>query len=204
VTDTGHGMDEAVREHLFEPFFSTKGEEGTGLGLATVYGIVKQHDGHIRVYSEPDMGTTFKIFLPGAAGRSEKAAGKEDPIGYRGSETILLVEDDEQVRKLTFTLLDRQGYRVLVAKNGPEAISLAGDEKTHIDLLLTDVVMPGMNGRELFQRLETMKPGIRVLYMSGYSDEVIAHKGVLDDDVQFIQKPFNTQVLSARIRELLQ
>ena len=205
ISDTGCGMDEGTQEHIFEPFFSTKGQEGTGLGLATVYGIVKQHEGNIWVYSEPGKGTTFKVYLPiSEESYVEKRIRKEPTEDLHGSETILLVEDNEQVRDLGHTVLTQQGYTVLVAKNGPEALSILSSQTDPVHLLLTDVVMPGMNGKELFAKATDNHPRLKVLYMSGYTDNVIAHHGVLDEGLQFIQKPFTIRGLSQRVREVLE
>jgi PAS domain S-box-containing protein len=204
VSDTGCGMDEETRERIFDPFFSTKGEQGTGLGLSTVYGIVKQHEGHIWVYSEPGKGTTFKVYLP-VADQTLVTMKADEKAGTRikGSETILLVEDNEQVRHLTSDILRRQGYRLIVAGSGVEAVNLLASHEGPVALVLTDVVMPDMNGRELFAKIAEKKPGIRVLYMSGYTNDVIAHRGILDEGVQFIQKPFTIQGLATKIREVL-
>jgi PAS domain S-box-containing protein len=204
ISDTGHGMDEEVTKHLFEPFYSTKGEQGTGLGLATVYGIVKQHGGAIWVYSEPGEGTVFKIYLP----ITEKVPVDEKkdrvPVSdLTGTETIMLVEDNEQVRHLALEILKRQGYAVLVALNGPEALEIMRLHRGPVHLLFTDVVLPGMNGRELYSKAVESQPNLRVLYMSGYIDEVIAHRGVLEQGVAFIQKPFTVQALTEKVREVL-
>ena len=204
VSDTGCGMDEETREHMFEPFFSTKGELGTGLGLSTVYGIVKQHGGNIWVYSEPGMGTTFKIYLPvSREAQVEEKFREKAATAQKGSETILLVEDNEQVRHLTHTILKRQGYTVLVAESGPKALTILAAHNGPVDLLLTDVIMPGMNGRDLFAKVSEQQPGIKVLYMSGYTDNVITEHGVQNEDVAFIQKPFTIQALAAKVREVL-
>lgn len=203
-SDTGEGMDEETRLHLFEPFYSTKGDQGTGLGLATVYGIVKQHEGNIWVYSERGKGTTFKVYLPLAEEASvEEQTSKAIPTDLTGDETILLVEDNEQVRRLTHDILRRQGYVVLVAENGPEALTILEAQENLLDLLLTDVVMPRMNGKELYERCIEKSPWLKVLYMSGYTDEVIAHRGVLDEGVALIQKPFTVPDLAAKVREVL-
>ncbi len=205
VSDTGFGMDEETREHIFEPFFSTKGERGTGLGLATVYGIVKQHGGNIWVCSESGKGTTFKVYLPvSKETHVEERASKGTFTGLKGSETILLVEDNEHVRNIGQIILKQQGYSVLVAENGTEALSIVETHADPVHLLLTDVVMPEMNGRELFNRAAEKRPSLKVLYMSGYTDNVIAHRGVLDEGVQFIQKPFTVQGLSTKVREVLE
>jgi len=204
-SDTGHGMDAETSARIFEPFYSTKGQQGTGLGLSTVYGIVKQHNGNIWVYSEPSRGTTFKIYLPAAvpteAPNRKPAARSED---LKGTETILLVEDNNQVRRVTQAILERMGYTVLAAAGGDEALKLLADHPNPPDLLFTDVVMPGMNGRELHVRMTAKMPHLKVLYMSGYSDNVIAHHGVVNEGVQFIQKPFTTEVLGLKLRDVLQ
>ncbi|BCL61946.1 hypothetical protein DGMP_26390 [Desulfomarina profundi] len=203
VSDTGCGMDEETCSHIFEPFFSTKGEEGTGLGLATVYGIVKQHQGNIWVYSEPGKGTTFKVYLPLCREENiPRETGRNQSGDLTGSETILLVEDNEQVRNLTLSILKRKGYTVLVGKSGQDALIVLDSYKGPLDLLLTDVVMPGMNGKELFNRLKDDYPDLKVIYMSGYTDNVIAHHGILDENTPFIQKPFTIRDLSVKVREV--
>jgi len=206
VSDTGCGMDDGLSEHIFEPFFTTKGESGTGLGLATVHGIVKQHGGSIWLYSEPGEGTTFKIYLPVTreTGVEEKFAEKTAAADLRGTEIILLVEDNEQVREISQAILEQHGYRVLMAENGNEALEVLEKHEDQVDLLLTDVVMPGMNGRELFTKAAEKDPALKVLYMSGYTDSVIAHRGVLKEGVNFIQKPFTVQTLAAKVREVLE
>ena len=204
VSDTGCGMDEKVREQLFEPFFSTKGELGTGLGLATVYGIIKQHDGNIWVYSEPGRGTTFKIYLPLSDDTHEDmkpAAARVTEL--KGTETILLVEDNEQVLQLARHFLQNMGYTVLAAENGFKALKILESHTGPLHLLLTDVVMPEMNGRELVEKSSKILPALKVLYMSGYTDNVIANRGVLDAGVAFIQKPFTGLDLAAKVREVL-
>jgi len=204
VSDTGIGMDKETQQHVFEPFFSTKGKSGTGLGLATVYGIVKQHGGNIWLYSEPGEGTTFKVYLPAAEDDvwEEKLPALEQET-LSGSETILLVEDNEQVRELTGKLLTKQGYKVVSAENGVAALKLLDKFKDPIHLLLTDVVMPEMNGKDLFIKVLQKRPELKVLYMSGYTDNVIAHRGVLDEDIAFIQKPFSVRGLTAKVRGAL-
>ena len=205
VSDTGVGMTPEVRERLFEPFFSTKEKDkGTGLGLSTVYGIVKQSDGDIWVYSEPGKGSTFKIYLPRVdeppEQLREKVSGDEL---LRGSETILLVEDEEEVRKLAVRVLERQGYKVLAARDGDEALLICEGHQDPIHLMLTDVVMPGMNGHELAERLESLRPRMKVLYMSGYTDNAIVLHGVLVEGVNYIQKPFTVDALTKKVREVL-
>ncbi len=205
ISDTGYGMDAEIREHIFEPFFTTKDKDrGTGLGLSTVYGIVKQHGGNIWVYSEPGKGTTFKVYLPvsGDTHIERRAEGKTYTASH-GSETILLAEDDEIVRKLALTILEQNGYTVITAKNGVDALLVLKAHDGPMHLLLTDVVMPEMNGRELFNRVTDEYPNLKVLYMSGYTDSVIAHRGVLDKGVAFIQKPFTVNDLASKVREVL-
>jgi|SRR5579871_54701 len=202
VTDTGAGMTEEVRQRIFEPFFTTKPKgSGTGLGLATVHGMVRQSGGWIWVYSEVGRGTTFKIYFPQVADSVTpgRAVVRTD---LRGDETILVVEDQEEVRKLAEAALKQHGYTVLSAKSGEEAISLAGTFSGAIHLLLTDIVMPGMNGRDLAARL-TKDRQLRVLFMSGYTDNAIAHRGILDSGVDYIQKPFTPRTLAQKVREVL-
>jgi PAS domain S-box-containing protein len=204
VSDTGCGMDEAIRARIFEPFFTTKKVgEGTGLGLATVFGIVKQSGGNIWVYSEPGRGTTFKIYLPevGAPAGLEQAA--PSAVSLRGTETVLVVEDQPGVRKLTAEILKGYGYGVLEVANGAEALLLSERFDNPIHAMITDVVMPGMTGRELASRLASLRPAMKVLYMSGYAEEVIARQGVLDSDVAFLSKPFTSVALAQKLRELL-
>jgi PAS domain S-box-containing protein len=204
VSDTGCGMDEETRLQIFEPFFTTKGDQGTGLGLATVYGIVKQHGGNIWVYSEPEKGTTFKVYLPVSEDEPhEDKVIRKFSKDLMGSETILLVEDSEQVRNIVCSILERHGYRVLKAANGTEALDLAALAGASVDLLLTDVVMPDMNGKELYTQLVPNFPSLKVVYMSGYTDNVIVHHGVLEKNVQFIQKPFSTHSLISKVREVI-
>jgi PAS domain S-box-containing protein len=205
ISDTGTGMNEQVRRQIFEPFFTTKEKgKGTGLGLSTVYGIVKQSGGNIWVYSEPNHGTTFKVYLPALAStpKSSEVKAAESPIPG-GSETVLLVEDEEVVRGLARQILEDAGYRVLVAHQGEEAIRLCIEHAKEIHLLLTDVVMPGAGGKEVADRLASLRPGIKVLFMSGYTDEAIVHHGVLDPNVKFIQKPFSPVALTKKVREVL-
>jgi len=207
VSDTGHGMDTETQAQIFEPFFTTKESgKGTGLGLATVYGIVRQHGGGIRVYSQAGQGTTFKIYLPalettGLLSETSPAIPSEK---LRGDETILLVEDSDMVRDMAETLLRRQGYKVLVAENGTRALSVIEDHGGPVHLLLTDVVMPGMNGKDLFDLAASKYPELKVVYMSGYMDNEIVRCGVLDEGVRFIQKPFSVQALASKVREALQ
>ena len=205
VTDTGTGMDAATLTHIFEPFFTTKElGKGTGLGLATVYGIVKQSNGYIGLDSAPGRGTSFQIYLPRYAGQpvvEELKPGPPDNL--RGTETILLVEDSEPLRKLAMTYLDSSGFRVLSAESGEDALEVASRFGGNFDLLLTDVVMPGMNGRVLAEHMLQRQPGMKVLYMSGYTDSFIAGHGVLDPGIHLLHKPFIEEVLIRKVREVL-
>lgn len=206
VSDTGCGMDEQIKTNLFEPFFTTKEVgKGTGLGLATVYGIVKQNNGFIVVRSEPGQGSTFSIYLPRHAAKAVQVRAEEhvEPA-VRGHETILLVEDEPAILKLTVKMLERQGYSVLSAVTPGEAIRVATEHAGDIHLLITDVVMPEMNGRDLAKNLLSIFPKIKRLYMSGYTAEIIAHQGVLDEGVHFIQKPFSKNELAAKVRRALE
>jgi two-component system, cell cycle sensor histidine kinase and response regulator CckA len=205
ISDNGIGMDTATRSRIFEPFFTTKGKgKGTGLGLSTVYGIVKQSNGFIWIYSEPEKGTTFKIYFPRVRGEVNQAAGAgklkhED----EGSETVLLVEDEKSVRALAGRILRDRGYNVLQAGDGIEALQVARDFNGDIDLVLTDVVMPGISGRTLVARLESVQPGIKSLFISGYTDTAIVNHGILDSKVAFLQKPFTVQSLARKVREVI-
>ena len=203
VSDTGVGMDEATRARIFEPFFTTKGEHGTGLGLATVYGVVKQAGGTVHVYSEPGHGTTFKILLPRVAEMPEPRSASADTPPPRGTETVLLVEDEEALLHLTREVLAQEGYTVLEARHGVEALVVAAQHPDPIHLLLTDVIMPQLNGRELAERLVAARPGLRVLYMSGYTAGAIEQHGVLDAHISFIPKPFTPVQLARKVREVL-
>jgi CheY-like chemotaxis protein len=205
VTDTGVGMDPDTKAHLFEPFFTTKPPgQGTGLGLATVYGVVKQSGGYVWVYSELGRGSSFKVYLPQVEGRVEAGvipapAPQPRPTG----ETVLLVEDEPAVRLFARKTLELAGYRVLVAPDGMEALQLAGQHPGPIQLLLTDVVMPGMSGRMLAERLCEARPALKVLYTSGYTDDAIVRHGVLDASAAFLQKPFSPETLERKIRDVL-
>ena len=206
ISDTGMGMDSETQSHIFEPFFTTKGTKGTGLGLSTVYGIIKQSGGYIWVYSESGKGTTFKIYLPRVPERAESPAvvsTAESVATEPGTETILLVEDEANLRYLARQFLEKQGYRVIEAADGAVAMQIAVAHEGMIHLLLTDVIMPGMNGRELAQRVSEIRPNTKVLYMSGYTENVIGHNGTLDAGVRLLQKPFTLRELKSKVREVL-
>jgi PAS domain S-box-containing protein len=206
ISDTGLGMDSETQSHIFEPFFTTKGPKGTGLGLSTVYGIIKQSGGYVWVFSEPGKGTTFKIYLPRVAERVEPAqvvASDETAFIEPGSETILLAEDEANLRYLARQFLEKQGYKVIEAADGSVAMQIAVAHQGVIHLLLTDVIMPGMNGRELAQRISEIRPQTKVLYMSGYTENVIGHNGTLDAGVRLLQKPFTLRELKSKVREVL-
>lgn len=205
VTDTGRGMDRETLSRIFEPFFTTKGKKGTGLGLATVYGIVKQSGGNIFVYSEPEKGTTFKIYIPATLAKAQlEEKQTEKDAGHKGGrEHILIVEDELALRGLFEAMLTELGYRVTVAANGGEALLLVEEKGLKPDLVITDVIMPIMSGAVLVERLRRNQPDIKVLFMSGYTDNAIVHHGVLDAGTPFIQKPFNVKDLAAKIERLL-
>jgi PAS domain S-box-containing protein len=204
ISDTGTGMDAETSARVFEPFFTTKGlGKATGLGLSTVHGIVHQSGGRVLVYSEVGIGTTFKIYLP-AQMRTVVTPDSASPTPASGSsEVVLLVEDEDTVRRMIQQVLERQGYEVIVARNGEEAIEVARPRLDRIDLVLTDVVMTGMSGRQLAERLAEQRPGLRVLFMSGYAEDAIVHHGVLDPGIDFILKPFVPKALSLKVREVL-
>ena len=208
ISDTGMGMDADTQAHIFEPFYTTKGLKGTGLGLSTVYGIVKQSEGYIWLYSEAGKGTSFKIYLPrfsatGEALATQPALAADADQPSPGHETILLVEDEENLRRLARQSLETQGYRVIDAPDGAAAIKISQAHKGPIHLLLTDVIMPGMNGRELANQLSPTRPEMRVLYMSGYTENHIGHNGTLDEGITLLQKPFTLPALKAKVREVL-
>jgi CheY-like chemotaxis protein len=205
VTDTGIGMDEQTRSRLFEPFFTTKAQgHGTGLGLSTVYGIVKQSNCEIVVYSEPGHGTCVKIYFPVVA--EEPVEDTSESLRSRvlsGTETILLVEDEEAVRRLVRRTLEKQGYQILVAASGTEALEIVQGHPGRIHLVISDVVMPQMGGRQLAERLQALRPEIRVLFVSGYTENSILSSGNLVEGEAFLQKPFTPLALARRVRELL-
>jgi PAS domain S-box-containing protein len=205
VSDTGIGMDKEVQEHIFDPFYTTKEKgKGTGLGLSTIYGIVKQNNGFIWVYSEPDKGSTFKIYLPKVKGDVKEEEIEQTPVeNLSGSETVLIVEDDDSLRKLTRTILKQKGYKILEAENGEDALRVSKEHEGPIDLLITDVVMPKMSGKETAERLQPLHPQMKVIYMSGYTDDAIVHRGVLARGLNFLDKPFSSEGLVRKVREVL-
>jgi PAS domain S-box-containing protein len=206
VSDTGTGMDAKTKARIFEPFFTTKPVgKGTGLGLATVYGVVQQSGGYIWLYTEPGHGTSFKIYLPRVDAVETEAAAEASLAGaLDGSETVLVTEDEEAVRQIIEKALDAHGYRVLSARDGAEALERASVYAGQIDLLVTDVVMPDMNGRELARRLVETRPNLRTLYLSGYTDDATLHRGVLQQGVAFLQKPFSLRMLARKVREVIE
>ena len=205
VSDTGCGMTPEVKRKALEPFFTTKEKwKGTGLGLSTVYGIVKQSGGNIWIYSEDGKGTTIKIYLPRVDEPAEDLEVKKDvKVVPRGSETVLVVEDEEMVRRLAVLVLEKQGYKVLEASNGGEALLVCEQHEGPIDLIVTDVVMPGMSGPKLVERLQQVRKDFKVLYMSGYTDESVIYHGVREGETNFIQKPFTLEMFGRRVREVL-
>jgi two-component system cell cycle sensor histidine kinase/response regulator CckA len=205
VTDTGAGMSREVRERVFEPFFTTKEKgKGTGLGLSTVYGIIKQSEGYIWVDSKPGMGTTFQIYLGSVGDVTEEAEHRSQvEEASRGDETILLVEDDEGVRGLAREILQNSGYRIVESSGGEEAAEFYRESREPIHLILTDVVMPRLSGRELVNQLRPLRPETRVLYMSGYTDNSIVSQGALEKGIHYIQKPFTMEGLTRMVRETI-
>jgi PAS domain S-box-containing protein len=206
ISDTGMGMDAETQAQIFEPFFTTKGLKGTGLGLSTVYGIIKQSGGYIWVYSEPGKGTSFKVYLPRVSATGEAIVAEPSVTNAKlepAQGTILLVEDESNVRQLAREYLENQGYTVLEAAGGAAAIEISNAHPGPIHLLLTDVIMPGMNGRELAQRVSEIRPNMKVLYMSGYTENAIGHNGTLDAGITLLQKPFTLHALKAKVREVL-
>ncbi|HKL26567.1 MAG TPA: response regulator, partial [Desulfuromonadales bacterium] len=205
VSDNGRGMDPAVRDRIFEPFFTTKGPgKGTGLGLATVYGIVKQNEGFVHVYSEPGEGTSLKIYLPKTSAEfSEEAEKTQTELPSASGETVMIVEDEASILQLGKNILEALGYQVFALGKPEEALTLGDKKLRQIDLLLTDVIMPNMNGRELFAELRKTHPELKAVFMSGYPADVIADRGVLQEGLNFQPKPFSIQDLAEKIRESL-
>jgi CheY-like chemotaxis protein len=204
VSDTGTGMDADTQSRAFEPFFTTKGPgAGTGLGLSTCYGIVKQHGGNIWLYSEPGEGTTFKIYLPAVDEHAQRKTRPTAPA-RGGSETLLVVEDEPSVLSIAGRVLTSSGYRVLEAGDAAEAHEVFAEHRDEVDLLVTDVILPDINGRQLYEQLREQRPDLKVLFMSGYTDNAIVHHGVLDEGVEFMQKPFTPNQVARRVREALE
>jgi CheY-like chemotaxis protein len=205
VCDTGNGIDEKTRKNIFEPFFTTKGNKGTGLGLATVYGIVQQNHGWIGVISKPGHGSTFQVYLPRVAGTdqpmklAQTLARRQNATG-----TVLVVEDQEEVREFVVQALANRGYRVLQAVDGQEALALADRHAGTIDVLLTDVVLPGMNGRELAERFKSLRPGIKLIYTSGYAQDIVANRGVLQSGIAYVHKPYTADEIANKVGEALE
>ncbi len=204
ISDTGAGMSEEIRQRIFEPFFTTKEQRtGSGLGLAAVYGIIRQSGGHVQVYSEPGVGTTFRLYFPAAAGDAAPARMVRTADLPRGTETVLLAEDDDSVRAVIVEHLRDLGYEVIETREGRDALAAAALHTGPIDLLLTDVIMPGMSGRELALQIAAARPGLRTLYISGYTDEAIVQHGILEPGTEFLQKPFSPGALGIRVRQIL-
>jgi CheY-like chemotaxis protein len=204
ISDTGTGIPESIQRQIFEPFFTTKDKDkGTGLGLSTVYGIILQSRGIVSVYSEPGKGTSFKVYLPRVDGVLDQVRAQDAQGSLRGTERILLVEDEDQVRLVASTILKKQGYRILEARHAGEALLLCEEQSDEIHLLLTDVVMPRMSGPELAKRLAQLRPQMRVLCMSGYTDDSIVRHGVLQADIAYLQKPITPYTLARKVREVL-
>jgi CheY-like chemotaxis protein len=205
MTDNGAGIPPEIQSRIFDPFFTTKGPgKGTGLGLATVYGVLKQNGGHIAVYSEFGLGTTFKVYLPRTEVNTNGGSHvTQKGLAIRGTETILLVEDEEGVRRLARTILTTHGYSVMEAEGGEQALTLVRDYPGRIDLLVTDVVMPGMGGRLVAEQVKALHPEVRVLFMSGYTDDAVVRHGILVEGVHFLQKPFSPNALVTKVRTVL-
>jgi two-component system, cell cycle sensor histidine kinase and response regulator CckA len=204
VSDTGMGMDKETQSRIFEPFFTTKEKgKGTGLGLSTVYGIVKQSGGYVMVQSEKGQGSTFQIYLPQVDGRADDNSSPAPDAARGGSETVLLVEDEDSVRQLVRDTLEAKGYSVLEAKSGEDGLETAARHRGTIQLVITDVVMPGMGGRELVKKLAETNPATKVLYLSGYTEDTIVSDGSIESGTAFLQKPFSLQNLSRKVREVL-
>jgi CheY-like chemotaxis protein len=204
ISDTGTGMDENTKENIFEPFFTTKEVgKGTGLGLAMVYGTIKQHNGFINVYSEPGKGTTFKIYLPLAESGVQHKEKDEVTSVSSGNETILLIEDDQAVRRSIKALLEEFGYKVIEAADGDQAITLFRKNKDFLQLVISDVIMPRQSGKEVYDELKKLRPDIKVLFISGYSADILTKKGIAGEGINFISKPINPEVFFRKIREVL-
>jgi two-component system, cell cycle sensor histidine kinase and response regulator CckA len=204
VSDTGHGMDRTTQARIFEPFFTTKEVgRGTGLGLSTVFGVVRQSDGHIWVYSEPGKGAVFKVYFPRVSAEDQEEVQRPRPAPKSGTETILVLEDEEQVRRVVIAMLVRGGYKVLEAATAAQALAIARQSDQIIDLLLTDVVMPTMSGPEVVKRVRETRPNLKAICMSGYTDETVVRHGILESGVAFLQKPITPDSLRQKIRSVL-
>ena len=204
VSDTGLGMDQVTKENIFEPFFTTKEVgKGTGLGLSMVYGIVKQHNGNVRVYSEVERGTTFKIYLPLVQTEKEIIPMPIETLPEGKGETILIAEDEPQVRGSMRLILQEHGYKIIEAENGEDAVRIFQKNRDAVTLILLDVIMPVKNGREAYAEMNGIKPGVRTIFMSGYTDDIISKKGILEEGFQLISKPINPDTLMRKIREVL-
>jgi CheY-like chemotaxis protein len=204
VTDTGVGMDKTTQEHIFEPFFTTKEVgKGTGLGLAMVYGTIKQHDGFINVYSESGTGTTLKIYIPLAESHKQLTGKKASSAIILGNETLLLVEDDATVRKVTKTLLEELGYSVIEATDGEHAVKLFRENRERVQFVVSDMIMPKLSGKDVHKELQKIKPDIKILFISGYAADILKQKGIENEKINFISKPLRADVLSRKIREVL-
>ncbi|HXW68695.1 MAG TPA: response regulator, partial [Dissulfurispiraceae bacterium] len=202
VSDTGVGMDQRTKENMFEPFFTTKEEcKGTGLGLSMVYGIIKQHNGGINVYSEMGKGTTFKIYLPMAQTKGEAISKPVQPLSGGKGETILIAEDKPQVRESIMLLLQQNGYKIIEAENGEDAVRKFKENRDTVSLILLDVIMPVKNGREAYEEIKSIEPGVKTIFMSGYTDDKISRKGILEEGFDFISKPINPDTLMRKIRD---
>jgi CheY-like chemotaxis protein len=203
VSDTGTGMDEETCIHAFDPFFSTKGDDGTGLGLSTVYGIVKQNNGYIQIDSELEHGTTFEVYLPRVEADEPTHHPEPEPVGrLGGSETVLIVEDEQLLRRAARRILSGHGYNVVEATHGDDALIVCERHEGEIHVMLTDLIMPGMGGRELASRVAVLRPAMKVVYMSGYTEDAIASRGDLPEDISFIQKPFSPDALLQKLRHV--
>jgi two-component system, cell cycle sensor histidine kinase and response regulator CckA len=204
VSDNGVGMDEGIRERIFEPFFTTKETgKGTGLGLAIVYGIVKQHDGYIDVSSQPGRGTTFTIYLPLITATDQPPDSSDSRTVPRGTETVLLAEDEPLVRAITKTILEEFGYTVIEAEDGVDAVDRFQEHRERIQLIILDVIMPKRNGRQAYDAIRLLRPDVKALFMSGYADDILSSKGIRDEALHFIPKPLDQSILLHKVREIL-
>jgi two-component system cell cycle sensor histidine kinase/response regulator CckA len=204
VIDTGHGMDRATQARIFEPFFTTKEVgRGTGLGLSTVFGIVRQSGGHVYVYSEPNRGAAFKVYFPRVSGGGPTPPVHRSVVPRSSSETVLVLEDEDQVRRVVLAMLQRGGYRVIEATRAEEALEIARDPSRTVDLLLTDIVMPGMSGPEVVRKIREIRPDLKAICMSGYTDDTVVRHGILESGIAFLQKPITPDSLRQKVRSVL-